>query len=190
MSAPTQDLWWDPEELHGAILRIMRFTEEDWPDDATEDERRFKSSLALVNFARTSADLHPDHRRRLLNEAIWFWTERGSPSRKYKLRYRTAAAIELQKSRGFTKAAKSLAHEHVHERASSVAKLLVLTNDASDTLHSMRACVVTRDEHSRLTAQSHAAGWARYVAAGIVPIDMNTGEPMDLDAAMEADADT
>jgi hypothetical protein len=90
---------------------------------------------------------------------------------------------------GFTKASKGLAHEHVHERASSVAKLLVLTNDASDTLRLMRVCVVTRDEHSRLTAQSHVAGRQRYQAAGIVPIDMNTGESLDLDAAIAADAD-
>jgi hypothetical protein len=166
----------------------MQFTEDVWPDDATEDERRFKSSLALVNFARTCADLHPDHRRRLLNEAIWFWTERGSPSRKYKLRYRTVAALELQQSMGFTKASKSLAHEHVHERASAVAKLLVLTSDPSNTLRSMRACVVTRDEHSQLTAQSRVSGWARYVAVGIVPIDMNTGQPMDLGAGVAADA--
>ena len=167
----------------------MLFTDDVWPDDATEDERRFNSSLALVNFARTCPELHPDHRRRLLNEAIWFWTERGSPSRKYKLRYRTVAALALQRSVGFTKASKYLAHEHVHERASAVAKLLVLTNDASETLRSLQACVVTRDEHSRLTAQSRVEGWARYRAAGIVPIDMNTDGPMDLDAAMAADAD-
>lgn len=182
-----QICWLDPEKLDGVILRIMRSTQDVWPDDATEDQRRFNSSLALVNFARTCADLHPDHRRRLLNEAIWFWTERGSPSRKYKLRYRTIAALELQQSIGFTKASKNLAHEHVHERAPAVAKLLVLTNNASDTLRSMVACVVTRDEHSRLSAQSCVAGWARYRAAGIVPIDMNTGEPLDLDAGIAAD---
>ena len=167
----------------------MRFTEEVWPDDPIEDQRRFNSSLALVNFARTCAELHPDHRRRLLNEAIWFWTERGSPSRKYKLRYRTIAALELQHSMGFTKASKQLAHEHVHERAPAVLKLLVLQNDASDTLRSMQACVVTRDEHSLLTAQLDVAGWARYRAVGIIPIDMNTREPMDLDAHITADHD-
>jgi hypothetical protein len=167
----------------------MRFTHDVWPDDGTEDERRFKSSLALIDFARTSAELHPDHRRRLVNEAIWFWTERGSPSRKYKLRYRTIAAIELQHSMGFTKSSKDLAHEHVHERAPAVKKLMALTNDPSETLRSMRACVVTRDEHTLLTAQSNVAGWARYRAAGIIPIDMNTDEPLDLDARIAADRD-
>ena len=161
-----------------------------WPDDAAEDQQRFNSSLALVNFARTCPELHLAHRRRLVSEAIWFWTERGSSSRKYLLRYRTVAARELQQSMGFSKAASSLRHEHVHEKASAIDKLLVATNDACEVLGSMRACVVTKDEHSRLpNKQPHVAGWARYQAAGIVPIDMNTGDPMNLDAAVAADAD-
>ena len=64
-----------------------------------------------------------------------------------------------------------------------------LQNDASETLRSMRACVVTRQEHTLLTAQSDVAGWARDRAAGIIPIDMNTSEPMDLDARIKADHD-
>jgi hypothetical protein len=168
----------------------MMLIQDVWPDDAVEDQRRFDSSLALVNFARTCTELHPGHRRRLVDEAIWFWTERGKPSRKYKLRYRTVAALERQHSMGFTKADKDggLAHDHVHERASAVTKLLAPANDASKVLGSLRSCVVTKDEHSRLsTAQAHVAGWARYRAAGIIPIDMNTGEPMDLDAAVASD---
>jgi hypothetical protein len=162
-----------------------------WPDDPTEDERRFNSSLALVIFARTCPGLHPEHRRRLVSEAIWFWTERGARSRKYLLRYRTVGAWERQLSMGYSNAAKhgGLAHEHVHEKAPAIDRLLVPTNDAFEVLASMRACVVTKAEHSRLgKKRSGVAGWARYQAAGIIPLDMNTNEPMDLDAAVAAAA--
>jgi Regulator of chromosome condensation (RCC1) repeat len=112
-----------------------------WPDDPTEDERRFNSSLALVIFARTCPDLHPEHRRRLVSEAIWFWTERGARSRKYLLRYRTVGAWERQLSMGYSNAAKhgGLAHEHVHEKAPAIDRLLVPTNDAFEVLASALA---------------------------------------------------
>ena len=144
--------------------------------------------MALVRFALTCPDLHPDHPRRLLNEAIWFWTERGSPARKYRLRFRTPAALALQHDLGLTQAAKQLAHEHVHERAQVVARLKETGADLAGVLRSAEACVVTREEHRRLAEVAPATGWARYRKAGIHPIDMNSGQPMDLEAAIASDS--
>lgn len=56
-----------------------------WSNDGDE-AARLASSVALATFALTDKCVQVDHRKRLLNEAIWFVTERGSVSRKYLLR--------------------------------------------------------------------------------------------------------
>jgi hypothetical protein len=159
-----------------------------WPEEAEELERRLRSAVAVAEFARDSGDLHPDQRKRLVNEAIWFWTERGSITRKYRLRYRTPAAITLQNELGFTAAAKQLAHEHVHERSQVAQRLLAHDSDAHALMISAAACVVTRAEHKLLTSAIGVAGWKRYVTVGLHPTDMVTGGPMDLQAAADADS--
>lgn len=158
-----------------------------WAQDAAEDERLLASAVALIEFARSCSALHPRHPRRLVSEAIWFWTERGAPANKYRIRYRTPAAIEHQRTLGHSAAAKLLAHEHVHERAALIAKLLDPATDPRATLLASHACVVTRKEHAVLTAQKHVTGWARYEAAGIFPVDLVTNEPVALAELMLAD---
>ena len=54
-----------------------------WPENPDEVEGRLRSAVAVTESARSSPDLHEEHRKRLIHEAIWFWTERGSVSRKY-----------------------------------------------------------------------------------------------------------
>ena len=158
-----------------------------WAEDAAEDRQLLASAVALIEFARSCSALHPRHPRRIVSEAIWFWTERGTPANKYRLRYRTPAAIEHQSTLGHSAAAKFLAHEHVHERAGLIAKLLDPATDVRATLLSSHACVVTREEHAVLTAQKHVTGWARYQAAGILPVDLVSKEPVDLAKLMLED---
>ena len=85
-------------------------------------------------------------------------------------------------------AAKLLSHEHVHERAQVVAKLLEPASDINAVLRASHACVVTKAEHKALSVKSSAAGWMRYVAAGVHPIDLATGQPMDLQGAIDGEA--
>lgn len=167
----------------GAVLK-----NDTWPEDPDEVEGRLRSAVAVSEFVRSSPDLHEDHRKRLVNEAIWFWTERGSVSRKYRLRFRTPAALKLQHDLGFTAAAKGLAHEHVHERAAVVMRLLLPDTDIRAVLQAADACVVTKREHQLLASAKGVPGWRRYVTVGLHPIDMVTGLPMDLHAALAADA--
>jgi hypothetical protein len=163
-------------------------TDDVWPEAPDEVERRLRSAVAVAEFARSSADLHAHQRKRLMNEAIWFWTERGSVSLKYRLRYRTPAALKLQRALGLTAAAKLLRHEHVHERATVVIKLLSPDTDIRAVLRATHACVVTKEEHVSLTTTAGTSGWQRYINAGIHPIDMATELPMNLNAAIAADA--
>ncbi|MGY1829020.1 hypothetical protein ACI8AA_01180 [Geodermatophilus sp. SYSU D01180] len=154
---------------------------EDFSDG--QEAARLRSAVALATFALTSSDVHPEHRKRLLNEAIWFVTERGSVSRKYRLRYRTPAALAIQRTLPAAAAAKQLAHEHVQPRKYLVARLLEPGADVARILAGAEACVVTRSEHERLTAQTSAIGWQRYVAASITVLDLATGAPLDLQHA-------
>jgi len=102
------------------------------------------------------------------------------------LRYRTPAALRLQQEMTATAAAAHLAHEHVHERRVVVAALLADEPvDVLGVLGAARACVVTRAEHRELGSTGEH-GWLRYLAAGIVPLDLSTGAPVDL-AALAAD---
>ncbi|WP_404385318.1 hypothetical protein LL946_04825 [Knoellia locipacati] len=169
-------------------LTSKKVKDDIWPDDPKEVERRLTSAVAVAQFARDAADLHSDHRKRLVNEAIWFWTERGSVSRKYKLRFRTPAALKLQRDLGFSAAAKHLAHEHVHERAAVVLRLLAPDTDIRATLQATEACVVTKEEHHLLASVKGVHGWVRYATVHLHPLDMVTGLPMDLISAAAADA--
>jgi hypothetical protein len=46
----------------------------------------------------------------------------------------------------------------------------------SDALRACEACVVTKEEHSRLHAVEEAYGWERYAKADISVIDLLSGE--------------
>ncbi|WP_346619632.1 hypothetical protein [Blastococcus montanus] len=151
-----------------------------WQEEPEEEAARVRSAVALAEFALTDPRVHSDQRKRLLNEAIWFVTERGSVTRKYLLRYRSEAALEIQGRMSATAAAKLLHHEHVHPRKELVARLLAPGADVAAILTGADACVVTRAEHELLTAQQNKFGWARYTAAGITVIDLATGAPLDL----------
>jgi hypothetical protein len=52
-----------------------------------------RSAAALARFALESRELTEDHRRQLLNNAVWYLTEAAG---KYKTRYRSAGALSLE----------------------------------------------------------------------------------------------
>ncbi len=150
-----------------------------WSDDPDEPAR-LESSVALVTFALTNERVHPSQRKRLLNEAIWFVTERGSVSRKYLLRYRTPAALHIQASMKPSAATKLLHHEHVQPRKILVQQLLQPGADVAALLAGAVACVVTREEHKLLNAHADKIGWARYAAAGLTVVDLASQQPLDV----------
>lgn len=186
-----------PRRVSGAVVLAKAPSQHDnpgmpkavatWTPDPSEDERLLTSAIAVIEFARTSRALHPDHPRRLVNEALWFWTERGRVSRKYQIRYRTPAAVKLQADLGMSAAAKHLAHEHVHPRSTVVTHLLRPDANVRATLVVVQGCVVTREEHARLGEFKSLNGWIRYLKAGIAPLDLETDEPLDLPALIAAD---
>lgn len=107
------------------------------------------------------------HKRDLIDTMLWKMTEaRG----KWKTRYRSRAAREAGKC-------EKLQHEHVYTRKDITDQLLAAPSQARKILRSVIGCVVTKEEHDKLTAASRKypdlKGWQRYEAAGIEVVDMD-----------------
>jgi hypothetical protein len=107
-------------------------------------------------------------RRKLLNQVVWYATESEG---KYTTRFRSREALRLQAELGRTEAARHLAHEHVVPRQLLIDRLIAEPGRAPEILAFAVACVVTREEHSRLP---DGDGWERYEAAGIEVVDTRT----------------
>lgn len=105
------------------------------------------------------------HKRDLINGMLWAITQaRG----KYTTRYRSQGALKAPLG---TK----LQHEHVIPRRQLVDRIMREPYAAREHLSTAIGCVVTVEEHRRLTAidrtQRGLHAWERYAAAGITVID-------------------
>jgi hypothetical protein len=110
-----------------------------------------------------------EHRKRLLSQAIWWYTECDG---KFTTRYRSEEAIG--------EALVPIRHEHVVQRKGQIERMLAHPYQVDEVLASSLACVVSVDEHDRLKLFDHLDGWARYAAAGTQVYDMSTATPIDL----------
>ncbi|MFE7506765.1 hypothetical protein [Promicromonospora sp. NPDC057488] len=161
-----------------------------WIEDTKRRTETLAAATRLVQIARGDPDLPTDLRRFLVNKAIWYWTEDRTPSRKFKLRYRTRSALDLQQDLGLKEAARQLEHEHVHERKNVIDALL---NDApridpATAIRACAACVVTKPEHVRLrNVRPGTRGWLRYREAELEVVDLLTGSNADLTALVAQD---
>jgi hypothetical protein len=136
-----------------------------------ERDRRRTSAVALAEFAASSGDLDADHRRKTLSLALWLATEADG---KYNLRYRSAGARELGPADR-----RLLRHEHVQTRKQLIDEITAHPSRTREIVLSALACVVTDDEHQRLTAVAeNLQGWNRYIAAGVDVYDEQAGKPI------------
>jgi hypothetical protein len=129
-----------------------------------------KSAITLVE-ATLALNILDRHKRDVINGMLWSITQaRG----KYTTRFRSTAAMNAP-------AGTKLQHEHVTTRKELAAAIMREPQRASELLCTAVGCVVTREEHQRLTAitrkQPHLHGWERYTAAGIAIIDTDELRP-------------
>jgi hypothetical protein len=123
-----------------------------------------ESAIKAIEGILTLAILE-QHQRDLINGMLWKITEaRG----KYSTRFRSAGAMSAPKGA-------KLQHEHVVPRKQLVDAIMREPHLARELLTAAVACVVTQEEHRRLTTisreQPHLEGWDRYRAAGITWVD-------------------
>jgi hypothetical protein len=143
---------------HGAALQTP----------SARPERRASARRAIE--AILSLDLYPRHKGDLLNICLWKLTEAGG---KFGTPYWSRAALAAPRG--------ELQHEHVFQRARMVAALIEGRLTSAAVARRAVGCIVTRDEHRRLSAVSRADpaldGWARYARARVSVVDRRTGRP-------------
>jgi hypothetical protein len=121
-----------------------------------------------------SPDLTLKHRRRLLNDAIWYRTEAASKTR---IRYRSGGILAL----GSPPPAawrNGVRHEHVQTRVSLIERMLAQPDRIESILAEATSCLVTIGEHHHLTQYDGSAeGWDRYRLAGVDVYDFSADPP-------------
>lgn len=112
----------------------------------------------------------------------WEATELGG---KYSTRYRSAAALELQRSMPVREWIKEVAHEHVFPHKQLRDRLSRCRSDKEirRVLQAAQGCVIRRDEHSLLDETQ--VGWLRYLDR-VEVIDMRDQRPADLVALAQS----
>jgi hypothetical protein len=133
-----------------------------------QGEKRRRSATAAIKlvlkFDRT--EVLPIHIRNLINTMLWKITEADG---KHQTRYQSADALECS--------GKPI-HEHVYPWAQMIDKLLTAKSEQEidQLLAQAEGCLVTPDEHVRLSHSGDMVGWDRYRKAGIVAINNETGK--------------
>lgn len=132
----------------------------------------FESAVLLVE-ATLQLPILESHKRDVINGMLWSITQaRG----KYATRYRS---LDSDSPPPGTK----LQHEHVIPRKELIDAIMNEPHRARELLATAVACVVTVEEHRRLTRVSREnpelKGWERYRAAGIEWRDVDEVEKPD-----------
>lgn len=134
------------------------------PSDLHEQLQDVVSVLKSLSALNVNLPL----KKRMLVHAIW---EVNQASGSFKSRYRS---LEVIKGSGV-----AIQRDHVFQKKALVERLLLEPHNVEDVVQSALSCVVTKEEHEKLTQYSRVHpevdGWARYQNAGITVYDMLTG---------------
>lgn len=86
------------------------------------------------------------------------------------------------RSKGVLAPGATIQRDHVNQKARIIERLLANPDQADSILGDLVHCVVTKEEHDRLTAyskmNSDVDGWDRYRMAGVEVMDMLTGKQL------------
>lgn len=125
-------------------------------------EEKIRSARELVNLVLRDTSMLRSHRKHLLKLAQWWVTEADG---KWKTQYRSAQVVALARQEGLSGVA--INHEHVYGRAELAERMLTDSTQVDSILGLCVGCIVTVEEHRRLSAQKHVHGWDRYRAANV-----------------------
>ncbi len=141
-------------------------------------ELRLQAAIAAADFALAQTEMHPTMRKRILVQATWEVTEVDG---KLTPKFRSPAAMSYDGPKYHS----VLRHDHVFTRAGLIAQLLKDPSTTEQVLRAAVACLVTQDEHTRLSAfDTMHEGWDRYLAAQVDVLDAGTGQHVIRDGAI------
>jgi hypothetical protein len=143
------------------------------PDSLPKQVAEIKILLSAIRLLPISEPL----KKRMLVHAIWevaFAT--GNTQRSFLGRYRSESVVR--------QVGLNIERDHIFRKETLIRELLGPSPDLDRIIERAHCCVVTRDEHERLSrVDEEVEGWERYRAAGITVYDMLDQTKMDLSAA-------
>jgi hypothetical protein len=144
------------------------------------DLRKQFQDIATLIDALLKLDISKPVKRRMLNHAIW---EVNQAQGRFSDRYRSSTAI--------SNVGVEIQRDHVFQKKILIDSLLQNTQDVNSVLRKATCCVISREEHTRLTRhrkEMQVDGWLTYIGCGIVVHDMSTGKPLTDDDLAILDA--
>lgn len=152
------------------MTTLVRKHQMPWFPHADRDERlRSAINIAALVLANQSI-LVPAHQRELLSLAVWKATECDG---KWSTRFRSKGVMTGPLG-------VKMNHEHVVTRKWMISSMISNPDRVTKLLSLAVGCMVTTDEHRHLT---EGWGWERYLNAGVVVMDAQTGTRLDLKRA-------
>jgi hypothetical protein len=125
------------------------------------------SAIEGIKSVATNDNLLLVHKKELISVLIWKITEANG---KWSTRYRSEGVLDDSECK--------IQHEHVYTRKFLTEQILQNPSNAEHIVQNAIGCLVTEQEHSKLTAITSSQklqGWDRYEAAQITIYDMLTG---------------
>lgn len=136
---------------------------------AAKAESIVYSAKRFANIVLGDTQILPEHRNKVLSSVQWMISEANG---KYATRYRSEAVVEM--ATHVPTSVTKINHEHIYTRKHIIQQLLATPQNSDLILDQVVACIVTKDEHEKLSAISPIlVGWDRYRQAGIKVIDMS-----------------
>jgi hypothetical protein len=126
--------------------------------DSVEDRR---SATVIAGLGINAPGLSAKHRRWLLNDSLWAYTQADG---KWSCRYRSEGVLNDSPT--------PIQHDHVYTRKEMIDCMLANRDQYAWNLSAAVGCLVTVEEHHRLSLQKDVSGWKRYEKAGVVVYDM------------------
>lgn len=134
---------------------------------AAAAHNKITSAREMVTLALQDTAMLRMHRKHLLKLAQWWVTEADG---KWRTRYRSATVIHL--AMHDPESQTRINHEHVYGRAEVAERMMKDPSQVDQILELCVGCVVTVDEHEKLSKVKDAHGWDRYKVAEVAVCDM------------------
>lgn len=127
--------------------------------DASKKIKKSAIKLAQIIVDSTNNDILETHKKKLLSLITWFITESDG---KYETRFVSEDVLN-----GIT----PIEHEHVFTRRKTVEEFIINPGRIEEIAINIIGCLVTKQEHNKLSKIKTEYGWDRYKEAGIKVFD-------------------
>jgi hypothetical protein len=128
------------------------------------DIHRRLTDVVLVIKTLRALDLHASTKRKMIDRALWLVAELSGD---FAPRHRSDGVLQ--------NLGVKIQRDHVYPRAELIASILAGNEDLSEVVARAICCLVTKEEHNRLSEiPPHVKGWDRYREAAVIYRDMTS----------------